>query len=152
VHRLAHAAKKKHVKRDMLQVLLVTIIIGVFMVQALSLWTGSESKTGRIIIVASTNKSTFLPGEVAGIALAMLDEKGKSVCGESVTIGITGPNGMETLLSTKDGTVAATECNTGLSQNYYAEYMVAEPGIYDAHIIAPAGETSLKFSVEKKYD
>jgi hypothetical protein len=146
VHRFAHAAKKKHVKRDMLPMLLVTVIIAAFVVQALSLWMGGESKTERLIISASTNKSAFLPGEAAGIALAILDGKGNSVCDASITIEITGPNGMQTILSTEDGTVAATECNTGIGQNYYAEYEVRETGTYTAHIMAAGGETSLNFS------
>jgi len=94
----------------------------------------SENKFAWGVLVTNTNKSIYLPGEVADIAMAVLDEYGRMVCDADVDLKIEAPNGITTLLSTADSTIIINpECylhEVTTNPDYEAVYATSTPGRY----------------------
>ncbi|MFH1182241.1 MAG: Ig-like domain-containing protein [Candidatus Woesearchaeota archaeon] len=158
MYRFAYAAEEKPVKQGKwYYLLLAAVIIAAFIVQAISLWESSGEKEAeeivhaaeKLILAANTNKSIFLPGEDAGIAIAVLDEKGNMVCNADVTLAITSPSGDTTIFSTSDGGIKVSpECTTyGVTvlPDYYTTYRSGSDGTYTMNLtaITPNGISSI---------
>jgi hypothetical protein len=64
------------------------------------------------VLAVNTNKSIFVPGEVATLNFAVLDETGNMVCDNSqLSVDITDPTGGKKTLSVADGTITVnSEC------------------------------------------
>ena len=92
------------------------------------------------VLAMNTNKSVYLPGETAKIALAVLDEKGEMVCDASVSLDITDPEGNVSTRSTDDGTITVTnQCfkkTVSLIPDYETTYQVGGAGKYSVLIRA----------------
>jgi murein DD-endopeptidase MepM/ murein hydrolase activator NlpD len=86
------------------------------------------------VLAINTDKSIYLPGEQANIAIAVLDEFGKMVCDAEVNLEITAPWGQKTNLSTSDGSVKINEaCKyhyAVLEPDYETKYKTSDVGGY----------------------
>ena len=92
------------------------------------------------MLAINANKSIYSPGETAYLQMAVLDDKGHTICDADVELNITDPNGQLTNLRTNIGTIAKNpECgpnNVIDAPDYYAYYDVPVPGIYKIELIA----------------
>src|SRR5579885_11514 len=87
------------------------------------------------VLALNTNKSVYTPDETAKIAMAVLDDKGATVCDAKVQLQITNPQSASTqTLSTDNGKITITpQCNShalSLTPDYEASYQVAGAGQY----------------------
>lgn len=82
------------------------------------------------VLAINTNKSIYLPGETAKLAIAVLDEMGEMVCDARVTLKITDPSQTETILSTDAGNIKVNEqCQkkeVTITPDYESEYKIEE--------------------------
>jgi len=92
------------------------------------------------VLAINTNKSIYSPGEIAKLALAVLDEKGLMVCDADVTLEIKDPTGKISTASTKDKTIEVNpECSQKkftLNPDYETEYKVDLVGNYQMSLTA----------------
>lgn len=93
------------------------------------------------VLAVNTNKSIYLPGETANIAIAVLDDAGRMVCNAKVNLKISAPNGgKEQILSTSDGSIVVNKaCTThGVTSepDYEADYVVGAAGVYQMTLTA----------------
>lgn len=102
------------------------------------------------VLAINTNKSIYLPGETAKIAMAVLDESGNMVCFANVKLDIVSPIGVTTSLSTDDGTIRINrECwmhSYTINPDYEASYTTNEIGRYATTLTAttPKGSYTTK--------
>ncbi|MEE8168538.1 MAG: hypothetical protein V3T58_06670, partial [Candidatus Hydrothermarchaeales archaeon] len=101
------------------------------------------------VLAINTHKSIYLPTEEAFIGIAVLDDEGRMVCDAEVVLTITDPMGVETTLSTEDGSIVVSEeCSYyGVTDlpDYYTNYKVKGIGSYrmDLTAITEDGERSI---------
>lgn len=104
------------------------------------------------VLAINTNKSIYLPGETAQLAMAVLDNGGSMVCNGAVTLVITDPQGKKTTLSTDNkGIVVNPQCllhKFSLTPDYSASYQVDGAGSYalDLTAVTPDGTHSISDS------
>ncbi|MFH1850206.1 MAG: Ig-like domain-containing protein [archaeon] len=112
------------------------------------------------LVTINTHKSIYLPNETARIALGILDHGGNVVCDADVTLAITDPAGIRTVLTTMDGDInVSDECSylgvTGMP-DYYTSYSVGGVGSYSMNVTAVTydGEPNMvdNFSVQASVD
>lgn len=60
------------------------------------------------VLAINPSKPTYLPGEQAHFAMAVLNEKGEMVCRAGLTLKISDPNGNVTTLSSKNGDITVS--------------------------------------------
>lgn len=87
------------------------------------------------VLAINTNKSIYLPNEIANLSMAVLDEQGKMVCDAKLKLRITNYElGIEDELSTENGKIIVNpECQTHEyteKPDYEASYQVGEAGTY----------------------
>jgi len=92
------------------------------------------------VLAINTNKSIYLVGEMAKLAMAVLDEEGEMVCDASLKLRIKNTSAAEAFLSTEEGTIIVnSECQLHdftLNPDYEAEYEVGEAGVYEMELTA----------------
>ncbi len=92
------------------------------------------------VLAVNTNKSIYLPGEKAHLALAVLNEEGKMVCDADIHLEIKDPKSEIKELSTSDGAIKINpECfkhRAAEKPDYEAEYRVSVPGQYQIKVTA----------------
>ena len=98
------------------------------------------------VLAINTDKSIYLPNQTADIAMAVLDSQGEVVCNAGVTLQIIAPNGQETDLSTKDGTIIINpECKIHAvtdKPDYEASYQTGGAGNYSMTLTATTSNGS----------
>ena len=87
------------------------------------------------VLAINTNKSIYLSGDRAYLQMTVLDDKGHTVCDADLVLNIKYlVSGIETVLSTKDGTIQrSSECGpetVTYTPDYFAYYQVGKLGIY----------------------
>ena len=109
------------------------------------------------VLAINPNKSVYLPGELARIAIAVLDEKGNIVCNAKTSLEITAPSGKTSTLSTTDQTIKINSaCHTRevtYIPDYETEYQISdEIGSYSMTLSAETnnGPYTVKDSFEVK--
>ena len=106
------------------------------------------------VLAINTHKSIYLPNETSFIGIAVLDDTGRMVCDANVTLRITDPNGVVTVLSTSNNTILVSpECSVyGVTNlpDYYAYYRVGGEGTYTMKLTAKTrdGERSITDAFE----
>ncbi len=106
------------------------------------------------VLAINTEKSIYLPGEKASLAMAVLDEEGNMVCDARLKLFIISPEGKETVLSTKDNTITVNpECfihDYTYKPDYEAFYQTEGIGAYNLRLLAETknGELEVKDSFE----
>jgi len=92
------------------------------------------------VLAINTNKSIYLPGETANLAMAVLDESGRMVCDAKLTLKITNPQGETKELSTEKETIKVNpECqlhNYTEKPDYEAVYQTKGIGAYQMELLA----------------
>lgn len=100
----------------------------------------SEQEFSWGVLAINTNKSIYLPGESASIAMAVLDELGNMVCNADVTLTITDPQGGVATRTTSDGSITVTDqCQKkemNLTPDYQTSYPMGSVGRYAVHLQA----------------
>ncbi len=95
------------------------------------------------VLVVNTNKSIYLPGETAKLAMSVLDETGNMVCSAHLRLTITDPEGNKAFLSTSDQSIKINdECLSTavtLVPDYEASFTVGNPGRYQMNLFAITG-------------
>ena len=95
------------------------------------------------VLAINVNKSIYLPGETAKLALAVLDETGMMVCDANVKLEIRNPNSEVVTLSTADGTIKVNpECQVKditEKPDYEASYVAGGIGVYEMNLVAETG-------------
>jgi hypothetical protein len=112
------------------------------------------------VLAINTHKSIYLPNEAAVIGIAVLDNEGRMVCDAAITLTITDPSNIETVLSTSNGLIKVSPqcCVYGVTNlpDYYTNYTVDCAGTYVMNLIAvtPDGTKSItdEFSVQNSVD
>ncbi|MBS3110332.1 hypothetical protein J4227_07425 [Candidatus Woesearchaeota archaeon] len=92
------------------------------------------------LIAVNTNKSIFLPGEAAFVAIGLLNNQGNMVCDADMALSITDPSGLVTSFDVDSGGITVSpECSyygpTSLP-DYYATYNVGGTGTYIINVTA----------------
>ena len=87
------------------------------------------------VLAINVNKSIYLPNEIAYLQMAVLTDKGDTVCYANLELRIKDQeSGIETILSTQDGTIQYSgECganNVTDVPDYFAYYQIGETGTY----------------------
>ncbi|MBU0708419.1 glycosyltransferase, partial [Patescibacteria group bacterium] len=116
------------------------------------------------VLAINTNKSIYLssealakeglPPEIAKLAMAVLDEKGKMVCDALLRLEVKASQGKPSIFTTEDGTIRVNpECEQKaftLNPDYEAEYQVDEAGIYEITLTAEtaSGIYTIQDSIE----
>ena len=92
------------------------------------------------VLAINTNKSIYLPNEVAKLSMAVLDEMGSMVCNASVILNIKDPTGNTTSLSTENGAIKVNpQCSLKdftLIPDYETDYKVGGVGLYELSLFA----------------
>lgn len=98
------------------------------------------------VLAINTNKSIYLPGENADIAIAVLDENGQMVCDALVDLEITAPWGAKTILSTTTGAITVNrDCllhEVTQRPDYEAHFAVSDTGRYAMKLTATKPNSS----------
>jgi hypothetical protein len=86
------------------------------------------------VLAINTDKSIYTRGETANIAIAVLNEKGDTVCDAAVTLEIIDPLGNNAMRYTTDGSIrvnpVCTQKDLTLIPDYQTEYVVWNKGTY----------------------
>jgi hypothetical protein len=94
------------------------------------------------VLAINTHKSIYLPNETAFIGIAVLDNEGHMICDADVTLTITDPSNIETVLSTGNGLIKVSpECNVyGVTNlpDFYTNYEVGGAGTYVMNLTVTA--------------
>ena len=110
------------------------------------------------VLALNTNKSVYYPGEMADLAMAVLDDRGEMVCDAQVSLKITDPEMAVTTLSTETGEIITNpECKVKdftLKPDYEAHYLVAGVGVYSTELTAVTenGAQTITDSFEARVD
>ena len=93
------------------------------------------------VLAINTNKSIYLAGETAKLAMAVLDEKGEMVCDANINLEIINPKSEITTLSTENGKIkvnpACQKKEITIEPDYEAEYNIdSEIGKYQMSLTA----------------
>lgn len=93
------------------------------------------------VLAINTNKSIYLPNEIANIAMAVLDETGMMICDASVELRIKNQElGIDDMLSTSNGKIVVNpDCSVKdftEKPDYEANYQVQNAGFYDMTLTA----------------
>ncbi|MFH0978177.1 MAG: Ig-like domain repeat protein [Candidatus Woesearchaeota archaeon] len=92
------------------------------------------------VLAVNTQKSIYNQNELAKIGMAVLDDLGKMVCNANVTLLITSPDNLTTVLSTDNALIKVSpECAVyGITElpDYYANYTTTIPGTYSLNLTA----------------
>jgi hypothetical protein len=92
------------------------------------------------VLALNTHKSIYLPDETAFIGIAVLDNEGHMICDADVTLTITDPSNIETVLSTGNGLINVSPqcCVYGVTNlpDYYTNYTVGGVGTYVMRLTA----------------
>ena len=107
------------------------------------------------VLAYNSNKSIYAPGEQAYLQMAVLDDKGDTLCHpDYLRLEIKDPLGRVTYLSTYNGLLIENpECglnNVIDEPDFYGYYDVKEPGIYNVNLVAGTvnGERQISDSFE----
>ncbi|MBM3205600.1 hypothetical protein FJZ41_01965, partial [Candidatus Shapirobacteria bacterium] len=106
------------------------------------------------VLAINPNKSIYLPGETAKLAMAVLDERGMMVCDANLTLKITNPEGQTKELSTNEGTIIVNpEClmhSYTEQPDYEASYQTDKVGAYQLELLAETsnGKFTINDSLE----
>ena len=102
------------------------------------------------VLAINTNKSIYLPGETAQIAIAVLDETGNMVCNADVTLGITDSLGHTQMLTTENGDIVVNDiCSKhafSLTPDYQTSYVVGPAGKYTMNLSATTSNGTYSIS------
>ncbi len=94
------------------------------------------------VLAINTHKSIYLPDETAFIGIAVLDNEGHMVCDADVTLTITDPSNIETVLSTDNGLINVSPqcCVYGVTNlpDYYTNYTAGGAGTYVMNLTVTA--------------
>jgi len=112
------------------------------------------------VLAINTNKSIYLPGETAQLAMAVLNEEGRMVCDAKLTLKITNPQGETEELSTEKETIKVNpECQLHSyteKPDYEAVYQTKEVGAYQMELLAETQNGSFtindSFEVREQVD
>jgi hypothetical protein len=112
------------------------------------------------VLVINTHKSIYSPDETAFIGIAVLDNEGHMVCDADVTLTITDPSNIETVLSTGNGLINVSPqcCVYGVTNlpDFYTNYEVGGAGTYVMNLTAVTadGTKSItdEFTVQNSVD
>jgi len=93
------------------------------------------------VLALNTNKSVYLPYEQAYLQMAVLDDKGDTICDADLRLKVKSENlKIEQVLSTQDGTIVRNpQCgpnNVIDTPDYYAYYQLGGPGVYQLELVA----------------
>jgi hypothetical protein len=104
------------------------------------------------VLAANLDKSTYHVGEIANLGLAVLDDKGVTVCNAKIDISITDSRGHTVLLSTANGTVKPSitckDKNITNLPDYAAAYKVGYLGTYRVAVTATTKNGIRKANLE----
>lgn len=101
------------------------------------------------VLALNMNKSLYLPGQTAAIAMAVLDDKGMTVCSATVQLDITSPTGTVTHESTTDNSITVNDqCHShsmSLTPDYETHVTTGSVGNYAMTLTAttPSGTYSI---------
>lgn len=95
------------------------------------------------VLAINTNKSIYANGERAQIAMAVLDEYGKMVCNADVTLEITSPSGVTTVLTTRDKTII-------INRECFIHAVTQKPDYETSFLTQGVGGYEVKLSAETK--
>jgi len=112
------------------------------------------------VLAINPNKSIYLPGETANLAMAVLNEQGRMVCDAKLILKITSPQGKTEELSTEKETVKVnSECQLHSyteKPDYEAVYQTKEVGAYQMELLAETQNGSFtindSFEVRERVD
>ncbi|MEA3398233.1 MAG: hypothetical protein U9R06_00620 [Patescibacteria group bacterium] len=92
------------------------------------------------VLAINTNKSVYTPLENAYLQMAVLDERGHTLCGADLELEITAPYGTVKNFSTLNGSIVKNPLcgpdNVIDTPDYYANYIVAGEGRYKMRLTA----------------
>ncbi|MDO8335495.1 MAG: peptidoglycan DD-metalloendopeptidase family protein [Candidatus Saccharibacteria bacterium] len=92
------------------------------------------------VLAINTNKSMYLPEELASIAIGVLDEGGRMVCDATVNLEIESPLGTISTLSTQNGGIIVNrEClmhEVTVRPDYEASFLTGAVGRYNMKLTA----------------
>jgi hypothetical protein len=90
------------------------------------------------VIAVNLGKSVYSKGEIAKLAIAVLDGEGKMICDADVKLEITAPSGKIVTLSTADKTITVNnECyifDLNTKQDFETEYITEETGVHNLNL------------------
>jgi len=112
------------------------------------------------VLAINPNKSIYLPGETANLAMAVLNEQGRMVCDAKLTLKITNPQGETEELSTEKETIKVNpECQLHSyteKPDYEAVYQTKAVGAYQMELLAETQNGSFtindSFEVREQVD
>ncbi len=111
------------------------------------------------VLALNANKSMYLPGEEAFLQIAVLDDKGNSLCElESLQLEIRRPDGSIDYLSNYNGLLIFNplcELNNVMDEpDFYAYYLLEDEGYYDITLTAKTenGLREIKDTIEARSD
>jgi len=107
------------------------------------------------VLAINTNKSMYVPKEVAKLAFAVLDEKGEMVCNAQLSLRIKNQQtGLEDTLSTENNRITVNpECNVKdlvLKPDYEAEFPIASTGVHIMNLTAQTDKGS--YAIEDSFE
>ncbi|MEX1997651.1 MAG: fibronectin type III domain-containing protein [Candidatus Andersenbacteria bacterium] len=92
------------------------------------------------VLALNLNQSTYEPGEVAHISMAVLDDGGHTLCDADLTLTVTAPSGTVTTLSTAEQSIVVfptcADKNVTDFPDYATTYTPAVPGEYHLALTA----------------
>lgn len=92
------------------------------------------------VLAINTNKSTYLPGELAKLFIAVLNDKGHMVCDAKVKLLITDPVGNKQTLTTEGNNIkvnpACYKKEFTMESDYESRYTTSVPGTYTMELTA----------------
>lgn len=95
------------------------------------------------VIAFNPDYTIYEPGKTAKLAMAVLDDRGKTMCDASLTLEITDPADQKTVLSTKTGEILVNEAcqvyGETTEPDFATDYQTGLPGDYRVRLIAEAG-------------
>ncbi|MBU1110106.1 glycosyltransferase, partial [Patescibacteria group bacterium] len=114
-------------------------VVKVELTQDGEIYTQEQDFTWGVLAI-NINKSIYLPGETAKLAMAVLDEKGEMVCDALLRLEVKASQGKPSIFTTEDGTIRINpECYQKaftLNPDYEAEYQLGEAGEYEMVLTA----------------
>jgi len=92
------------------------------------------------VLALNADQDIYRPGETANLAMAVLDDKGDTLCRADLTLTIQDPNGRKKILSTGKGEIKtnpACALNNVIDEpDYWAAYQFAAVGEYEYQLSA----------------
>ncbi len=101
------------------------------------------------VLALNTNKSLYTPSSIADLSIAVLDDKGVTVCNAEVNLDIKSPSGVVTHLTTEDNSIVVNnQCSShdmSVIADYEAHFPLTSKGDYEVTLTAstPNGTNSI---------